>query len=273
MPLPVLARDGSRTTECTGRARRGRCANDAAFATWRDALKAAPAALLALGGGANVSCAVVGASGGLRNARHGAEIDAHDLVLRVNAAPIRGFMAIVGRRTTASVINMDTFSSDRQYVTARRGGAPRDYGGAPRLVSCHVPFDGRCTDARLAQLFSNASVGTAFLLSKDVARGARARFGGVRQRSPTTGMLAIEAALRLCATVRLFGFADGRCPQQCYHYYGRGRAAGCYTEGHFFDADLRASGGFHDFLAQARELRRLNATRQLEWVLDDCAPG
>ena len=53
------------------------------------------------------TCAVVGSSGSLRNSALGAPIDAHDAVIRVNAAPTIGFEAAVGRRTTWRVHNSE----------------------------------------------------------------------------------------------------------------------------------------------------------------------
>ena len=48
-------------------------------------------------------CAVVGASGSLLSARHGAFIDSHDQVFRVNRVRTRGFEEHVGTRTTANL--------------------------------------------------------------------------------------------------------------------------------------------------------------------------
>lgn len=51
------------------------------------------------------SCAVVGSSGVLLHARLGDEIDAHDAVLRLNAAPTAQYARHVGRRTTVRLVN------------------------------------------------------------------------------------------------------------------------------------------------------------------------
>ena len=54
------------------------------------------------------TCAVVGSSGGLRGARFGRYIDAHEAVLRINAAPTTNqFDAAVGARTTWRVHNSE----------------------------------------------------------------------------------------------------------------------------------------------------------------------
>ena len=57
------------------------------------------------------TCAVVGSSGSLLNDRFGAEIDAHDLVLRFNNAPTIGYELIVGSRTDVHILNSHAASA------------------------------------------------------------------------------------------------------------------------------------------------------------------
>ena len=49
------------------------------------------------------SCAVVGSSNSLMHTARGTAIDANDAILRVNAAPTRGYEAHAGARTTMRV--------------------------------------------------------------------------------------------------------------------------------------------------------------------------
>jgi hypothetical protein len=51
------------------------------------------------------TCAVVGNSGALLHRRLGRTIDAHDAVLRINNAPLIGFVPHVGAKTTFSLVN------------------------------------------------------------------------------------------------------------------------------------------------------------------------
>lgn len=71
----------------------------------------------------HASCAVVGNSRGLTNSDfHGAAIDAHDAVFRVNLAPTRLYEPYVGNRTTYRVLDADTLkvsSSPRPLQLAR----------------------------------------------------------------------------------------------------------------------------------------------------------
>ena len=51
------------------------------------------------------SCAIVGNSGGLNEARLGKDIDSHDIVVRLNVAPVNGFEEKVGGKTSFRLLN------------------------------------------------------------------------------------------------------------------------------------------------------------------------
>lgn len=49
---------------------------------------------------------IIGNSGKLKNQNHGKKIDSYDCVVRLNAAPVSGFEAHVGSKTTFRVVNI-----------------------------------------------------------------------------------------------------------------------------------------------------------------------
>lgn len=67
------------------------------------------------------SCAMVGNSGALLNAKWGRDIDAHDMVFRFNQAPTKGFEVAVGTRTTYESLNSHWL---RLLLSPRRRGFP-----------------------------------------------------------------------------------------------------------------------------------------------------
>lgn len=54
-------------------------------------------------------CAVIGNSGNLRQSQYGQEIDAHDLVFRMNKAPTKGFESDVGSKTTHHFVYPESY--------------------------------------------------------------------------------------------------------------------------------------------------------------------
>mmetsp|Transcript_29004 Transcript_29004/g.81691 ORF Transcript_29004/g.81691 Transcript_29004/m.81691 type:complete len:447 (+) Transcript_29004:194-1534(+) len=64
-------------------------------------------------------CAVVGSSGILHHFQFGEEIDDHDMVLRFNSAPTRGFEKLVGSKTTHRITNTQNWcfrESDKEHI-------------------------------------------------------------------------------------------------------------------------------------------------------------
>jgi hypothetical protein len=51
------------------------------------------------------TCAIISNSGSLLHSHFGNEIDAHDMVMRINHAPVVGFRRFVGVRTTFDICN------------------------------------------------------------------------------------------------------------------------------------------------------------------------
>lgn len=112
-------------------------------------------------------------------------------------------------------------------------------------VSCHQPGRtmGRCRPDRLKQVFdhpwSASYLISPLLLHQTTTRyfkGDRSqqlqsapeigvsalpcRLAGVKdQLTLSTGMTAIALARQMCAKTHIYGFGNGSCGNQCYHYY------------------------------------------------------
>lgn len=231
------------------------------------------------------TCALVGASGTLLGARLGSSIDSHEAVLRINFAPdgpmaarfktaphshLPTWIADVGARTTWRVLTMEGYGYLRHYprfwLKPPKGhGSHRNMSGIPQspllAVSCHTPGRslGRCRIERIRQVFAHPW-SASYLINPGLMDEVRDRyFKKVKnQMTLSTGMTAIAFASRLCGEVHLYGFGNGSCGDTCYHYYDCGPTAG--TSGvnqSLFLTSTKASGGFHNFSAQASVLLRM----------------
>ena len=233
------------------------------------------------------TCAVVGAGGALLGARLGSGIDSHEAVIRINLAPdgpmaaktrtaphrhVPTWIADVGRRTTWRVITMEGYGYLRHYprfwLRPPRGhGTHENMSGIPQepllAVSCHTPTGprslGRCRVERLQQVFAHPWSASYLINPLLMRETATTYFRGVRnQRTLSTGMTAVVFARQLCGEVHLYGFGNGSCGDQCYHYYDCGpSASNLVAKQSKFLTDARASGGFHNFSAQAAVLLRM----------------
>lgn len=238
------------------------------------------------------SCAVVGASGNLLGARYGTQIDSHDAVIRINLAPdgrlahskpqaphfhTPTWIADIGERTTWRVITMEGYGYldhySRLWLAPPWGhGTHRNMSGIPQdpllAVVCHTPGTtmGRCRLERLEQNFAHLE-SASYLINPEILAELDARyFKSVQgQKTPSTGMSALAFARKMCGEVHLYGFGNGTCGRQCYHYYecmpeaqtGRsGRFSGLADQQKFLD-DKGATGGFHNFSAQALALMQM----------------
>lgn len=91
-------------------------------------------------------CAVVGNSGHLLGTAYGAEIDAHDVVMRINQAPTATYEKFVGKRTTHRLLNRLWTLAYADYRVRRRGGGrlvgsrPQNYTGHRDCFRAHITW-------------------------------------------------------------------------------------------------------------------------------------
>ncbi|KAF8702965.1 hypothetical protein HU200_032469 [Digitaria exilis] len=185
------------------------------------------------------SCAVVGNSGILLAREHGALIDGHDLVVRLNNAPAGEgrFARHVGAKTGLAFVNSNVLS--RCAAAAVRGGGSCRYCHAygervPILTymcnAAHFVEHAACsagegapvivTDPRLDVLCARI---VKYYSLRRFARetGRPASEWGTRHEEGmfhySSGMQAVVAALGVCGKVSVFGF--GKAPGARHHYH------------------------------------------------------
>ena len=167
------------------------------------------------------SCAIVGSSGSLMKSRHGAKIDAHDVVMRFNLAPAGGeWGGDVGNRTTIRILTdkvVAPFFNGRSKKQVGRQAEP----ASSLLLYCMAQgWVGKCMhEHRLGH------VNPVFIRH---LRAELDQFHG-RGRLPSAGITGIAMAISHCRSVSVYGFGNatdakivngtGGHAQQCGHYW------------------------------------------------------
>ena len=175
------------------------------------------------------TCAVVGASGSLLARRHGALIDAHEVVLRPNWLLTKGYEAIVGTRTDLNLFfgvegMIDQFETAQLKLPLSQRAVGLVTPASDRSIASFFRHMARVRNNKTRPGRPNV-----FLLADGVyhrALGtlcAATRGGCDWQRStsrmrPSTGFFSVILALQLCRKVSLFGLTTDPC--QPFHYYG-----------------------------------------------------
>ena len=177
------------------------------------------------------SCAVVGSSGSLLDARAGASIDENEWVIRANGAPTSAALsAHVGRRTTFYV---------NAYLPSR--------GRMPEAHARATPNIFFCQNMWVAECWTRTKIDGAERLSPWLVDYAARLLRTAK--APTTGFMAIVLALHCCNLTRLYGFGEGAVGsggsggggsggsvarakgRGCARYFGRCENASAYKEG------------------------------------------
>ncbi|CAD6258232.1 unnamed protein product [Miscanthus lutarioriparius] len=236
-----------------------------------------PALLLGPGRRRAATCAVVGNSGILLGSRRGAQIDAHDLVIRLNNARVAGFARDVGARTGISFVNSNILHhcAVRSAVTTPGCGC-HPYGRAVPLAMyvcqpahlldaliCNAtatpesPFPLLVTDARLDALC--ARIAKYYSMRRFVAATGQPPSNWTRSHDESyfhysSGLQAVVMALGACEEVSLFGF--GKAPGAKHHYHTNQKK----------ELDL------HDYEAEYQFYRDLQERPEAVPFLDE-APG
>ena len=153
----------------------------------------------------HAKCAIVGSSGIVLSYEHGEEIDAHDMVMRFNSAPAKGFEKHVGSKTTHRITNTQNWgfhesSSELLLIHFRAVSALKGLfwnadqiktNGKHRIPNPLVAFDPEFVEYIAHSLSFMA----------------------------TSGLYGILIAIQTCASVSLYGFQVSTNHGVPYHYY------------------------------------------------------
>ena len=145
------------------------------------------------------SCAVVGNGGGLLLAEYGPIIDAHDVVIRFNGGPTKGFERHVGAKTSYRITNSQHFGfhDDPHEVLLQHVTVKSTMGMVHKWASQHGE-----------KLHVIASEFHQYVFNVH-GHGA-----------PSNGFYGTLLANHLCKTATLFGFQKGwKGTKVKYHYY------------------------------------------------------
>ena len=204
------------------------------------------------------TCAVVGNSGGLLEDKIGAEINAHDLVIRTNQAPSFRYEQHVGNRTNMRILNKKwTDTLGRRHMELMKHDA-RD------VVAISSRANVREFTLLARALQKAKPHGTPLFLSTHVVTGAM-RFlrlfrSGINAGLPrhirggntaSSGFLGVFLATKFCDKVSVYGFSLEEC-----------RSNGCSRQYHYFkgiaDSDWLRAHPSHSFELEGLVLRAMH---------------
>ena len=184
------------------------------------------------------SCAVVGSSSSVLAERHGAFIDLHERVIRINRVYTRGFERYVGSRTTENLfwghqLHLNAFdrlvaevkstgevdlplgiiaaskAKDVSFFSAAAANRSREDGPPLLLLSDKVYL------RSLAELCHATDRGRTW--GRDDEHGTEVQRSSPVMR-PSSGLLGVMFALHACANVSLFGLRDADDPCLPHRY-------------------------------------------------------
>nr|XP_054756084.1 alpha-N-acetylgalactosaminide alpha-2,6-sialyltransferase 5-like [Lytechinus pictus] len=206
------------------------------------------------------TCAIVSSSGQLLGKNSGPEIDSADAVIRMNAAPVKGFESDVGTRTTIRVacfISSNHLTS--QAETIFRGvGAPeivffwgleaprskRKAQSVPKVTSLQRKF----MNIRFYSQRNEGELAANRLFERET--------GASRMETNSwlsTGWFTVMTALDICGEVKVYGMVpDDHCvyfedEQIKYHYYQTGSNP---TECTYYKVHEATPKGGHRFMTE-----------------------
>lgn len=162
---------------------------------------------------ADTKVCLVGNSGKLLQSEYGSDIDDHDVVIRCNHAPIKGYENYVGSKTTLRIVNGECFAgivSPDIHTSATSDFLPTQ--PSQDLLFWKVWV----TDELIKGVYANANIHNLYFLNAQIIKNITLQFK--LQGEPSTGLVMIYLLLTHFSKISLYGFTFGETDYK-YHYF------------------------------------------------------
>ena len=160
------------------------------------------------------TCALVGNSGVLARNTFGDEIDQHDLVIRFNRGPTKGYEELVGRRT-----DLRWFSGESAIGFDEREEDHNGDDGAGGTASIHFVVNGRELRNVMRYRRTHTTLDDDLVIVSPKFLSDASKSLGFLPAS--VGTIALYYALHVCRSIDLYGFMAAESQGARFHYFAR----------------------------------------------------
>lgn len=185
---------------------------------------------------AKTTCAVVSSAASMRASNFGEDIDSHDLIMRFNDAPTKGYELDVGSKTSIRLFNSQVFTRRKEFFFTNMKG----------LGDQFVIWDPTTYNVNLTEWYSNPEYKffdnfrqwvdkmqgqEAFILNPNfiwkvwtVIQAFSAE--RIQPNPPSSGTIGLALLMNICKKIDLYGFLSLKGIELC-HYYDSMKDTAC----------------------------------------------